>query len=64
MASYLLIDKQKKKEDPDYVSKFQPLLDMMPSDTNNFPVNFTKDELEILKGSAVNYLIAKITKRF
>ena len=52
-AVYLLTEIYKNKSDPNYISPYQEYLDIMPSDAKDFPVNYTDEELALLKGSVM-----------
>ena len=56
-VALMLSETQKKKEDANYVSPHQAYLDILPSDTNDFPTNYTEEEMALLQGTNMpNYI--------
>ena len=50
-VAFLLSERQKKKENEG--SPYQPYLDSLPTDCNDFPPYYTEEELALLQGSNI-----------
>ena len=51
LALLFMIEAKKKREDPSYESKYEAHLDVLPKDFSEYPVCFSDEEVEWLKGS-------------
>ena len=46
-----------KREDPSYVSKYQEWIDVLPENTDDFPVNYTDEQKALLEGTDMTKII-------
>jgi len=53
MSAFMLTEIYKKREDPNYVGKFDEFLAILPANTDDFPAFYTEEELSLLKGSVM-----------